>query len=475
MDKILRAKPGTIMSIAAVLLMLMISACEINRLNSAEDHYQNGRYAAAILEIDNLIDTAQNGAIITRAELIRSSSYLELGDTALERGNRPLAIRFFKLANSDAADLKLADLYYQMGEEAQQNEDLPLAKHYMDNIIREIPKSPLTPQALLRRININMEEYHNRDAVWEDYKYLYDQFPSNPYEIQARYFVRQFIDTKIDYAATLLEQNYYEDALKELFELSLYPVVDADVINALISDVYQAQADEIFDAAEYAEADRLYRIAVQYNPAKQAIVDAKLKDITHHFIQVGNQLMESRDFDAALRQYNRAFEVIPNYPPAHEAIAVLKQKQLDIKEADRLGSEAERMEITQNFSDARSLYNQAYALDPRPEFREKAQNMQNLIEADQDPTGVTRRVIAQYRNGLLQRRINAKLAEVREAHDQADIRDSGWKILLSSGQYKYEARYDILTPTETFLYVWQVNLRDRSIIPLNRLSEDIMQ
>jgi len=462
------------LSILLSLLMLM-TACEINRLSSATEHYDSGRYAAAILEADKLVEVGQNGAIITRAEMIRSSSYLELGKTAEARDNRSLAIRFYKLANSDEADLALAELYYRLGEDAMKEGNLPLAKLYMDDIIREIPRSPLAPQVLLRRININMEEYRDRDAVWEDYKTLYDSYPNNVYEIQARYYVRQFIDSKIDYAEMLLQEGYFEDSLRELFELSLYPVVDSQEINRMISDVYQAQADELFEDGKYQEADSLYRIAVQYNPAKQAVVDAKLVGITDLYVREGDRLLEARDFEAALNQYRTAFEIIPDYPPARDAIARLNRLQDDIMEAARVAGEASRMESSQLFAEALRLYNQAYTLDPQAEFREKAQNMQNLIEAQDDPTGVARRIINQYRGGLLLRRIEAKRAQILEDHDQSDVRDSGWRILLSTGQYKYEARYDILTPTETFLYVWQINLRDRSIIPLNRLSEALMQ
>lgn len=456
-------------------LMMLMTACEINKLSSATEHFENGRYAAAILESDQLIETAQNGAIITRAELIRSSSYLELGKMAEERGNRSLAIRFYKLANSEQADLKLAELYYQDGEEALAEGNLSLAKRYMDDIIREIPKSPLIPQVLLRRININIEEYRDRDAAWEDYKTLYDNYPNNAYEIEARYYVRQFIDFKIEYARILLEEGYYEDALKELFDLSLYPVVDSEEINYLIADVYQAQADKLFDEGEYHEADSLYRIAVQYNPAKQVEVDAKLTGITDFYISKGDELVAERDFEQAMIQYDKALEIIPNYPPAEEAIERMKRLQENILEAERIAAEASQMESTQRFAEALRLYNQAYSLDQRPEFREKAQNMQNLIEAQEDPTGVARRIISQYKGGLLLRRIEAKLAEILETHDPSDVQDSGWRIMLSTGQYKYEARYDILTPTETYLYVWQINLRDRSIIPLNKLSEALMQ
>ena len=55
-------------------LLISLSACEINRLRQAEELHNNRRYASAIQELDRFILTAQNGALITRAELLRSSS-----------------------------------------------------------------------------------------------------------------------------------------------------------------------------------------------------------------------------------------------------------------------------------------------------------------------------------------------------------------------------------------------------------------
>ena len=457
------------------LWLLLGSACEINRLNSAQRLYDGGRYAAAIQELDDLVRIGKNGAIVTRAELLRGNSYLELGKTALERNSRPLAIRFLKLANNEEADNELAQIYLSMGEEAFQAGNLPQAKVHMDDIIREIPASALIPQVMLRRISIYMEEYQDRNSTWQDYKYLYDNFPNNPYEIQARRFVMQFIDSKTDYAQHLLEQGYYDAALRELFELSRYPVVKSDTINRLISDVYRAQAEGYIDDQDYMKADRLFRIAVQYDPSKQAEVDARLEAITSLYVRKGNSLLADRDFEAALLHYNKTFEIIPGYPPALEAIARLDKVKANIRQAEQLFAHADLLEDTQKHAEALKLYNQAIALDPKEEYKARAATMRNVIEAENNPTGFARRIINEYRGGLLLKRIEEKRAEVLRGLELKDIRDSGWKILLSSGQYKYEARYDIITPTQTFLYIWQINLRDRSVIPLNKLSEALMQ
>lgn len=458
-----------------LILIMMLSGCEINRLRSAEELYRSQRYAGAIEELDTLIRIAQNGAIATRAELIRSNSYLELGKTAVERDNRPLAIRFLKLANSEAADLELGALYFRMAEEADDAGNRTLAQKYLEDILREIPDSPLVPQVVLRRMSIYMSEYQDRNSTWEDYKYLYDNFPNNAYEIQARYIVMQFIDSRIAYAMLLRDQEYYDDALKELFELSRYPVVDGKQINSLISDVYQAQAEEFIDAQDYMEADRLYRIAVQYDPSKEEMITKRLESITDLYIQKGDSLLQERDFAGAMLHYNKTFQIIPDYAPALAAIARLQKLQEDIRQAEIIFAQGEKAEAAQKYSEALGLYNQAIALDPKPEYRSHAGIMQNMVEAQRDPVGFARRILADYRNGLIPARVATKREEVLRTHNLNEVRDSGWKFLLSTGQYKYEARYDLLTPTQTFLYVWQINLRDRSLIPLNKLSEALMK
>ncbi|MDD4034727.1 MAG: hypothetical protein PHO16_04905 [Candidatus Cloacimonetes bacterium] len=458
-----------------ILCVLLLSACEINRLNRAEDLHNRKNYAGAIQELDTLIEIGQNGAIVTRAELVRSNSYLELGKLARQRQNTNLAIRFLKLANSSAADLELGEIYMSLSQQAYRENNKTLAMKYLEDIQREIPKSVLIPEVLLRRISIFMDEYQDRNSTWESYKLLHDNYPNSSFEIQARSYVNRFIDTKVDYARILKDQGYFTDALKELFELSRYPVVEGEEINHLIAEVYQAQAEEYIDAQDYIEADRLFRIAIQYDPAKKAEIDTRLEGITALYIQKGDSLMADREFDQALVHYNKTFEIIADYAPALAAIDRLRQKQMDIARAQEIAAEAERLEASQKHGDALKLYNQAIGLDPLPEYRSRAAVMQNLIEAERNPAAFAERIINEYRSGLLVRRVAAKRAEVLQTYKANEIRDSGWKMLLSTGQYKYEARYDLLTPTDTYLYVWQINLRDRSVIPLNRLSEELMK
>ncbi|MGC9362550.1 MAG: hypothetical protein ACP5F3_06445, partial [Candidatus Syntrophosphaera sp.] len=136
---------------------------------------------------------------------------------------------------------------------------------------------------------------------------------------------------------------------------------------------------------------------------------------------------------------------------------------------------AQKAEAAGNYREALTLYRQADDLDAKPEYREKAAQMQNLILAEEDPTGFARRIITQYKGGLINSRVQAKKEELLGEFNPNEIRDSGWKVMITPGQYRYEVRYDLVTPTVFYYYVWQVNLKDRSITPLNKLSESLMK
>jgi len=456
-------------------VVLLLGACEINRLRSAEDLYDNNRYAAAIQELDDLVDSAKNGAIVTRAEITRSNSYSALAEASAERKNWPLAIRFFKLANSDSANLRLAEIYLNLGAEAFRNGNLDTGKEYLDSIIREVPESPLIPEIRYRRIGYFMDVKQDIESAWSDYKQLFDDFPNNPYEIQARSYVQRFIPGKMEYAKVLTQQEYYADALNLMFELSRYPVVNSDLLNSQISDVYERQAEELIEDQDYVEADRLFRIAMQYYPAKKANITRRLEAITSLYISKGNSLLEAGDFDGALVHYRKTFDIIPDYQPALDAIDRLFTIKENIRKAAALFADGEKLEAAGKHADALKAYSDAIQLDNKNEYRQRAYQVQNLVEAAKNPTGFARRIIDEYRGGLLNTRIRQQKNELAKRNKEGEIRDSGWKILLSTGQFKYEARYDLLTPTETFLYIWQINLRDRSVIPLNKLSEALLK
>lgn len=457
------------------LVLLLFEACEINKLNSAQDHYDNKRYAAAIQELDTYISRGKNGALVTRSEILRSKCYLELGLMARQRENWDLSIRFLKLSNSEESDQALGDIYKTLSAKAAEEGNQQLALDYVNAVLREIPGSALTPEMLAKRIDYTLDVFIDQDAAWQDYMTLYDGYPNNSFEVVARKQIMRIIPRKIEYARQLYTTGYYNEGLKILFELGKYPVVETAANNRMISEAYILQAEDFLDSQDYLEADRFFRIAVQYDPDKKPEVDRRLQEVVALYIQRGDSLLAQRDFDNALIYYQKSFDIIPDYPAAIKAIANLNAVKANIVRAAEIYAQAEKAELGARYSEAQNLYRQAINLDNKAEYRNKVAQMQNLMEAEANPAAFARRIIMEYRGGLLNTRIQQLKQLLLTNVNKSELRDSGWKFLTSSGQYKYEARYDIITPTDTYFYVWQVNLKDRVITPLNKISENLMR
>ncbi len=457
------------------LVLLLLAACETNRLRSAQEHYDQKRYAAAIQELDPFIAKANNGALATQGEKIRSDSYYELGILARDRQRWELAIRFFKLANSTKADVALGDIYKNLALEAEKAQDHETELAYVDAIIREIPQSALIPEMLNRRIQIRADILDDQEYAWQDYMRLYTSFPGDVYEISARRVVSRYMPVKIAYGKKLVETGYYTEALQVYFELANYPVADPTTVRTLIAEAYIAQAEDHLRKQDYFSADGLFRIAMEYDSSKKPEIDRRLKDIVSLFIKEGDALVARRDFDKAIPYYRKTFDIIPEYPPAVQAIERVNTIKRNIEEAGKVYTQAVQAEGSGRNAEALRLYQQAYKLDAKAEYQQRAVTIQNMLEADRDPVAFARKIVNQYANGAIVNRIEKQKQDLVKRYKASEIRDSGWKFLLSTGQYKYEARYDLITPRETFLYVWQVNLRDRSLTPLNSISENLMK
>jgi tetratricopeptide (TPR) repeat protein len=461
--------------ISVMIVLLGLTACEQNRYSKADALYQQHRYAAAIELLDNYIQTGNNGALITRAELVRSNCYYELGMAAIEKENWPLAIRLLKLANSEQSDVELAKVYRNLALDALEAQDIPKAMSYFTLIIDEIPQSDLVPEILYMRIKTEIENMGDRLSAWNDYVTLYDRFPENQYELLARPYIQRFITLFIDAAVAKAVNNEFDQALEDLFKIRRYPVGDQNRIELEISNIYQEEAEIQVQAQDYFEANRLFLKVIQYYPAKKPVIDKRLRDIAYLYIEKGNSYLDAKEFDNAMLYYQKTFEIIPDFDLAKQAIAKLNTIRNNIKLAVELAEEALKLETSKNYAEAQKTYQHAYQLDKLPAYYERSQIMSNMIEADKNPVSFARNIILDYKNGILYKRIQAQKQELLKRYNKDEIRDSGWNILMSSGQYKYEARYDLVTPAENLYFVWQINLRDRTIIPLNKLSEKLMQ
>jgi len=459
----------------AVIYLMLLSGCELNRLKAAEELYNEKRYIIALQQLDDIVTKTGNGAVKTQAELLRSYCYYDLGLLAFQRDNLNLAISIFKIANSPEADEQLAEIYKKKADKYLAEEQYESALENYANLLIEIPANKHVPEVRYRRIRIFYEAQGNQNAAWMDYKNLYDLYPNNSYELLSRRVVKGYADRQLEYARLLTEQKFYDQSLNVLFEQERYPVAEPYQVSYEISRNYRAQAEHKVLEENYIEADRFFRIAMQYHPDIQAEIELRLKDLAALFIQKGDVFLNQMDFENALINYRKSFDIIPDYPAALQAIERVNTIKQNIQQAALLFAEGEKAEVIRNYREALRLYREANTLHSEAEYRTKITQMQNLIEAERDPVAFTQRIINEYRGGILNSRINAQINELQKKYKRAQIRDAGWKILLAGGQFRYEARFDIFTPQENYFYIWQVNLKDRSISALNKISEDMMK
>jgi len=455
--------------------IILVSGCESNRYKAAEHQYNSGNYAAAVEAFDHYISTGRNGAFVTKAELQRSDSYYQLGKMAWTKQNYKLAIRLLLLANSPTADTLLDKSYYTLAMEAQRDNQTEIELGYINDILMNIPSSPFVPELLHRKIKIAIEIQNDKATAWEIYRTLYSQFPENVFEVKARPLILSFIDSDIENIVAQQSTIGANNVLIKLFEIEHYPIGKRPLLYKSISDIYESFAEEKLSTQDYAEADRFFRLAVQYDPSREITVRKRIHALADLYIDKGNSFLRKREFQSAITYYKKAFDIIPDYSLAQDGIQRTLALQKNIQKAQEYAVLADEQESKRNYAEAMRLYRLAYALDKLEEYNRKANLQANIMEAEKNPESFARKIILHYQGGVLNRRIQSLKTNLLSKYKPNEVKDSGWKILLSPGQYKYEARYDILTPDGSYFYVWQINLKDKSIIPLNKLSEALMK
>ena len=98
----------------SLLLIFVLFGCSRNKMfKLAHEYYLRDKYVIAIEYYDRFIQRTDNGALATVAELERSESYYQLGLKMYSRKQWEMAIRFFYLANSQKADEKMDNCYFE--------------------------------------------------------------------------------------------------------------------------------------------------------------------------------------------------------------------------------------------------------------------------------------------------------------------------------------------------------------------------
>ncbi len=458
---------------AIIAVALVITGCTSN-YSIAQSLQARSKYAAAIERYDDFIAVAKNGAKRTEAELARSECYYQLGIKSYNTDKWKLAIRFFFLANSDKADEVMDNCYFSLAQAAYERKEFDITLAYYTMIVDNLPGSELIPEILFNRIQIFMDLRNDDVSAWENYEILFQRFPDSDYMAAAQPYIDRFMDRYIDEAVELQYSEDYRHALERLFYLERYPSSFKDRIYLELSDLYMKLAEKQVEEGEYVKAEETYHFVVEFDPTKKDMVDARLIDICSKFTEKGDELLRERRIDEAIAIYGRCFNIIADYEPAAIAISEANILKQNIIQANRLSLEGQEAEKKEEWATALQFYRRAYKLDALNAYKDKAFLMSNMIEIEKDPVAFARRIINNYRSGRIIRAVSQLEQELLMQYGDL-LSSTGWRYILSVGEAKYEVLYDITTPDKSYFLGWLVNLKDRSVSPLNKTSDELLE
>lgn len=427
----------------------------------------------AINLYDQYLKTAQNGALVTSAELERSECYFQLGMQAYNKENWLLANRLFYLANSSKADSYEDNSRFNIAKTAFTHADTVAVLAEYDYILTHLQDSELVPEILYNRIAVYLAQDH-KDLAFTDFTRLWQEFNDNPFTAKAR----PLIDTMIPYYITIAEQmldaGEYQSVLDQLFMLQSYTLNHEVEIRHLLSDTYEAIAQEALDGGDMLVARRSFRQAIEFNPTKEQRINQQIDDICIGYITQGDTHASLYEVDDAIALYKRCYELIPDYPQATAAILQAEQLRKDIEDAMVLSAEAARLEDDKNYAKALKQYQASYRLIPLEEVKHKIFVMKNILQAEENPQDFAISVMEKYKKGNVVAAIRDLERELRLTYTD-ELTSSGWRVLYAFGDFKYEVRYDLLTPVDNYYFIWRVDLADQTVIPLNKLTEEILE
>ncbi len=454
-----------------LLLLIILAGCSANnRYKTANNLYKRKNYAVAIQQYDRYLEKSANGAFATQAESERGDSYFYLGLQAFEKESWLLASRLFYLANNENADNALDNCYYKLAQVALGEQDKEKALEYYGYIVDHLEKSELVPEILFERINLYID-LGKKDDAFLDFDRLWRNYPESFYMGQVSEIIGPIIEHKLSEALAQKEKGELERSLQDLLFLIEYPTSFKLEISQEIAANYLLKAENnlvenMVDSVAY-----FFGKVVEYDPELDKQVTDRIDEICQVYIDQGNKFKVNLQIEKAISSYERCFLLISDYKPAKSAIQKAINYDDNYKRAITLREQARDKENDKLFRSALKLYESSYSLYRSKDVNSKINEMNNLISAEKDPKGFATAIIKNYKEGLISRKIRDIENEMIEKYGSEMVRISDWKVTYSSGDFKYEVRYDILTPNETFYFIWLVSLRDKNISPLNKLSE----
>lgn len=464
----------SLFKITILLIILVNLGCSKHgTYKLARKYYLADKLVIAIEYYDRFIERTSDGALATKSELERSECYYQLGLQIFAKENWKLAINLFYLANSLKADEKIDNCYYELSQIASMEKDTTQVLKYYDHITTYLKTSELIPEILYNRIQINVER-DNKHNAFEDYHKLWKEYPDDDYTRKVQPFIDMMMPYYIEEVIALQDSGKYETSLTILKNISQYPSSYWELIIEEISDIYVIMADLAFEVEDFDTAKEHLLLSIEYNSDKEAYMHQKLIDVCENYLSQGDVLLSDRKIEEALELYEKTKRVIPDYENTKISIEAALQLKKDFEKAEELRLSAVELENDEKFAEALKLYKQSYALKTTDEIQNKIFRMNNLIEAKKDPIAFALSIIQNYKAGA----VAIKMQEIENRMIELygdNVRISGWKVLYSFGEYKYELRYDIVGAEESYYFVWRVNLGNRDVKPLNKISEEILE
>lgn len=463
----------SILSFALLLFAVSASSLVNSKFNIPHKLYMKSNYVMAIKHFDTFLKTSENGALATQAELERSDCYYQLGIIAFDKENWLLASRLFFLANSDIADTKLDDCYYQLAQ-VQLKENSPLkALEYYENLTLYLKNSEHIPEVLFNRIAIYIE-IGNDLAAFNDYHFLWENHPDNSYRVEIQPLIDEMMPSFITEALVFRDSLEYDLAIDMLSKISQYPSSYKQEIFVHISDTYSLKAEAALLKEDYDLVKTFFDKAVENDPLKENVVSNRILEICNDIFDKGDKLISSYKFDEATTLFEKCFILKPGYQECIDLIdqtLVKKENYLSALEYEKTAQEQEK---NKEYTSAYNNYKRSYDLFKTNRVKKNIFIVANLIQAERDPKLFAEQIIKKYKKGIILNNVEAlKSAMIAKFGDQVEA--SGWKVYYAIGEYKYEVRYDLLSPEENYYYAWRVNLRIQEITSLNKISEDMMK
>ena len=451
--------------------VVFLNACASFNINKVDHLIEQKQFQNAIVTIDQQLQKEIKPDQITLLQYKRATAYNQLAYVAMTEKKWDKAIRYFYLGNTEESDSGILDCYVQKIQEAQLQNNDEKALHLYREIVYHFPKTSRTDEFIYQFIQFTID--HNKDYVitFDAYKKLIKEYPDSRFIESSQLFIDKFID-KYAEAVVKHNSNAPQVIVDSLQSLQDYPTNHKQYIADLIAQQYLALGDSEIKKLEFYKAKEYYEKAVAVSPNQKKVVDKKIQNICQYYIMKGNEALAKREITDAIAQYQLTFTIIPNYEEAQRSIQYAKNRQQNISKAAEIKDIAMQYERLRKYPDAERQYKEAYRLDPLPEYAEKVSIMSNIAQIKKDPATFAMNIVKNYKNGILLRKVDAFMKSLEDLYGKS-VKSSGWKTSYPRNVFKIEVRYDIYTPKDNLFLVWEINMKDKTVIPLNKMTEKV--